>query len=144
MPDYPLPKFHFSVEFGNGVRANCTEVTGLAITCEPIEYRHGYQPDYTPIKMPGMKKYDNITLKKGTFPGDADFYLWLNSAALNTVERRDVIISLLNENHEPVVVWKIKNAWPTKVTSTDLNSTGNEVAIETLEIAHEGLTMENG
>jgi len=52
-------------------------------------------------------------------------------------------ISLLNESHEPVVVWKVKSAWPTKVQSTDLKADGNEVAVETLEIAHEGLTIQN-
>ena len=52
--------------------------------------------------------------------------------------------SLLNEAHEPVVVWKVKRAWPTKVASTDLNASGNETAIETLVLTHEGLTMENG
>jgi phage tail-like protein len=63
--------------------------------------------------------------------------------ALNTIERRDITISLLNESHEPVVIWKVKNAWPSKVTSTDLNASGNETAIETMVLAHEGLTMEN-
>jgi phage tail-like protein len=66
-----------------------------------------------------------------------------NSISLNTIERRDLVISLLNENHEPVVVWKVKNAFPVKVQSTDLKADGNEVAIETVEIAHEGLTIQN-
>lgn len=90
-----------------------------------------------------MQKFSNINLKRGTFKGDNDFYKWYNTIALNTVERRDLVISLLNENHEPVVVWKIKNAFPVKITSTDLKSDGNEVAIESLEIAHEGLTIQN-
>ena len=90
-----------------------------------------------------MQKFANITLKRGTFKGDNDFYNWWNTVALNTIERRDVTISLLNENHEPVVVWKINNAWPVKVQSTDLKADGNEVAIETIELAHEGLTIQN-
>lgn len=90
-----------------------------------------------------MQKFSNITLKRGTFKGDNDFYKWYNTIALNTIERRNLVISLLNENHEPVVVWKIKNAFPVKVQSTDLKADGNEVAIETMEIAHEGLTIQN-
>ena len=93
--------------------------------------------------MPGMRKYSNITLKRGTFQSDNEFYFWFNTVQLNQIERRDLTISLLNESHEPVIVWKVKNAWPTKVQSTDLKSDGNEVAIESMELAHEGLVIQN-
>ncbi|RPI19313.1 MAG: phage tail protein [Ignavibacteriae bacterium] len=142
MPNYPLSKFHFQVEWG-GSRIGFTEVTGLDITTEVIEYRDGVSPEYSKIKMPGQRKFSNITLKRGTFQSDNQFYQWFNTVNLNTIERRDIIISLLNENHEPVIVWKIKNAWPTKITPTDLKADGNEVAIETLELAHEGITIQN-
>lgn len=142
MSFYPLPKFHFKVEWG-GASAAFTEVSGLDIETEVIEYRDGLSPEYHKIKMPGMRKFSNITLKRGTFQGNNEFYEWFNTVSLNTIERRDITISLLNENHEPVVVWKIRNAFPTKVQSTDLKADGNEVAIETLELAHEGLTMEH-
>lgn len=142
MAQYPIPKFHFQVEWG-GAKIGFTEVTGLEVSHEVIEYRDGASREYHKIKMPGMQKFSNVTLKRGTFQGDNDFYNWWNTVALNTIERRDVTVSLLNENHEPVVVWKIKNAWPVKVQSTDLKADGNEVAIETLELAHEGLTIQN-
>jgi phage tail-like protein len=89
-----------------------------------------------------MQKYGNLTLKRGIFQSDNEFYDWWNTVSLNTIERRDIVISLLNEEHEPVMTWKVKNAWPVKVQSTDLKADGNEVAIESLELAHEGLTME--
>ena len=143
MADYPLPKFHFQVEWG-GTKLGFSEASGLDVESEVIEYRDGVMPEYSNIKMPGMQKYSNITLKRGTFQGDNEFYDWWNTVKLNTIERRDIVISLLNENHEPVVTWKIKNAWPVKVTSTDLKADGSEVAIETLELAHEGLAIENG
>lgn len=142
MSDYPLVKFHFSVEWG-GTKIGFTEVSGLDIDLEPIEYRHGASPEYTPTKMPGLQKYSNITLKRGSFTGDNEFYEWMNSVKLNKIERRNITISLLNEEHEPTVVWKIKNAWPVKIQSTDLNADGNEAAIETLELAHEGLAIEH-
>lgn len=142
MAQYPIPKFHFQVEWG-GAKIGFTEVTGLEVSTEVIEYRDGASKEYHKIKMPGMQKFSNITLKRGTFKGDNDYYNWWNTVALNTIERRDVTISLLNEAHEPVVVWKIKNAWPVKVQSTDLKADGNEVAIETIELAHEGLTIQN-
>ncbi|MFK7771541.1 MAG: phage tail protein [Saprospiraceae bacterium] len=142
MAEYPLPKFHFQVEWG-GTQIGFTEVSGLDVETEVIEYRHGASPEYHKTKQPGMRKYSNITLKRGTFQGDNEFFDWFNTTSLNTVERRDLTLSLLNENHEPVVVWKIKNAFPIKVQSTDLKSDGNEVAIETLELAHEGLVIQN-
>ena len=142
MAQYPIPKFHFQVEWG-GAKIGFTEVTGLEVSTEVIEYSDGASKEYHKIKMPGMQKFSNITLKRGTFKGDNDYYNWWNTVALNTIERRDVTISLLNEAHEPVVVWKIKNAWPVKVQSTDLKADGNEVAIETIELAHEGLTIQN-
>lgn len=141
MANYPLPKFHFRVEWG-GSRIGFTEVTGLDRSLEVIEYRDGASLEYSKIKMPGLEKYSNITLKRGTFADDNEYFDWLNTVQMNTIERRDVIISLLNENHEPVMVWKVKNAFPVKVQSSDLKADGNEVAIETLEIAHEGLTIE--
>ncbi len=139
---YPLPKFHFSVDWG-GTQIGFTEVSGLDIETEAIEYRQGASPEYHKIKMPGMQKFSNITLKRGTFKGDNEFFTWWNTVKLNTIERRDVTIKLLNEEHEPVVTWKVKNAWPTKIQPTDLKSDGNEVAIESMELVHEGLTIQN-
>ena len=142
MADYPLPKFHFQVEWA-GTRLGFTEVSGLSVETEVIEYREGNLPEYHKLKMPGMQKYGNITMKRGTFQGDNDFYTWWNTVALNTIERRDLTISLLNENHEPVVVWKVKSAWPTKVQPGDVKADANEALIESIEIVHEGLTIQN-
>jgi phage tail-like protein len=107
-----------------------------------IEYREGSNREYSKLKMPGMQKFGNITLKRGTFQSDNQFFEWWRTVSLNTIERRDVTISLLNEKHEPVMVWKVKNAWPVKVQSAELKSDANEVAIETMELAHEGLSIE--
>jgi phage tail-like protein len=139
--NYPLPKFHFTVDWGGG-KVGFTEVSGLDHSLDVIEYRDGASPEYHKIKMPGLQKFSNITLKRGVFKSDNDFFRWLNTVSLNTIERRDLIISLLNEEHKPVITWKIKNAWPVSVKSTDLKADGNEVAVETLELAHEGLTVE--
>lgn len=138
---YPLPKFHFNVDWG-GTNIGFSEVSGLNIENKLIEYRDGASPEYSKLKMPGMREFGNLTFKRGVFKGDNEFYTWLDTISLNTVERRDLTISLLNENHEPVVTWKIKNAFPVKVQSTDLKADGNEVAIEQIDVAHEGLTIE--
>lgn len=142
MAEYPLPKFHYQVQWG-GVRVGFTEVSGLDIETEVLEYRDGANPEYHKLKMPGMIKYSNVVLKRGILPGDNEYFEWFNTIKMNTIQRRDITISLLNENHEPVMVWKVKNAFPVKVQSTDLKSDANEVAIETLELVHEGLVIQN-
>ena len=142
MPVSPLPRFHFQVEWGAST-ISFSEVSGLGVETETIEHSDGASQEYTPIKMPGRQKYNNITLKRGVSSADNEFSEWWNTASPNKIERRDLTISLLNEEHEPVMVWAVKQAWPTKVQSTDLKADGNEVAIETVEPAHEGLTMRN-
>lgn len=139
---YPLVKFHFQVEW-SGTKIGFTEVSGLDVETEVVEYRDGANPEYSKVKMPGMQKFSNITLKRGSFKSDNEYFNWWNTVKLNTIERRDITISLLNEEHEPVITWKVKNAWPAKVQSTDLKADGNEVAIESMEIVHEGLTIQN-
>jgi len=139
---YPLPSFHFIVEWG-GTRVGFTEVSGLTQEKQAIEYRDGSFPEYSSIKMPGLAKYSNVTLKRGIIKSDNDFAKWLSTVKMNTVERRDLVVSLLNEEHQPVMVWKIHNAFPVKVEGPALKSTGNEVAIESIELAHEGLEVQN-
>ncbi|WP_430408837.1 phage tail protein [Kordia sp.] len=139
---YPLPKFHFQVDWG-GTKIGFQEVSGLDKEHEMLEYREGSSPEYNKINMPGMVKYTDVVLKRGVFKGDNEFYDWMQQNKLNVAERRDITIALLNEGHEPVVVWRVKNAWPKKIQSTDLKAEGNEVAIETLTIAHEGVEWEN-
>ena len=140
--NYPLPVFHFSVKWSDDdENINFSEVSGLNIETQVIEYRNGANQEYTTFKMPGIKKFPNITLKRGTTATDNGFYKWWNTANLNTIERRDVTISLLNEKHEAVVTWNVKNAFPTKVVFGGLKANGNEVLIETLELAHEGLSV---
>ena len=138
---YPLPVFHFSVDWG-GTNIAFSEVTGLNIEVQPIEYRDGLSPEYSTTKMPGLKKYGNITLKRGVFAGDNEYFDWLNKTQLNKPDRRDIIIKLLNDEHAPVMTWKVHNAWPTKISAPDLKANGNEAAIESLELAHEGVQIE--
>ena len=139
---YPLPVFHFNVEWG-GARIGFSEVTGLTQENQAIEYRDGSFKEYSSIKMPGLRKFSNITLKRGVVKSDNDFFKWLATVKLNQVERRDLTISLLNEEHEPVMVWKVQRAFPVKVEGPQLKASGNEVTIETIELAHEGLEVQN-
>ena len=141
---WPLPKFYFSVDITDVGKISFQEVTGLNTEAAPIEYRAGDSKQWSVIKMPGLVKTGNVTMKKGVFVGDNKFFKWFAQNQLNTIKRQSVTISLLDQEGNPTMVWKLTNAWPTKITGTDLKSDGNEVAIETLEIAHERLTIENG
>ena len=146
--NYPLPKFHFLVEWGDGFRIWFTEVSGLDFETEVIEYREGVSKKYNKTKQPGLTKYSDVTLKRGTFEGDFDFFkLWKESFYFQEGNktgsryRGTVTIKLLNEEHEPIITWQLENAWAKKVQSTDLKADGNEVGIETMELTHEGLTI---
>ena len=141
-PQYPLPVFHFTVQWG-GQRVGFSEVGGLTQENQAIEYRDGSFPEYSSIKMPGLRKFTNVTLTRGIVKSHNEFFNWLSTVKLNTVERRDLVVSLLNEEHQPVMVWKIHNAFPVKVEGPALKAAGNEVAIESIEIAHEGLELQN-
>lgn len=142
---WPMPKFHFEVKWDGGAGASMVaafqEVSGLDVESQPIEYRAGNSPVFSTIKMPGITKSSNVTMKKGIFKSDNKFYEWFSQIKMNTIARTAVTINLLDEGGAPVMSWKLKNAWPTKVTGTDLKSDGNEVAVETIELAHEGLEI---
>jgi len=139
---WPIPKFYFQVKWDSQVMS-FQEVSGLDVEAQPIEYRHGDSPVFSTIKMPGIKKTGNVTMKKGVFKSDNKFWDWFNKIKMNTIKRVPVTISLLDESGAPTMVWTLANAWPTKITGTDLKSDGNEAAIESIEIAHEGLTIAN-
>ena len=139
---WPLPKFYFQVKWDSNVMS-FQEVSGLSTETQQIEYRHGDNPVFSTIKMPGIKKFGNITMKKGVFKSDNKFWDWYNQIKMNTIKRIPVTISLLDEAGKPTMVWTLTNAWPTKITGTDLKAEGNEVAVESIEIAHEGLTIAN-
>jgi phage tail-like protein len=139
---WPLPKFNFQVKWGSNVMA-FQEVSGLDIEAQPIEYRSGDSKHFSTVKMPGIKKTGNVTMKKGVFKSDNKFWDWFNQIKMNTIERVPVTISLLDESGSATMVWTLSNAWPTKITGTDLKSNGDEVAVESIEIAHDGITIAN-
>ena len=142
--NYPLPKFHFEVDWG-GTRIGFTEISGLDFETEVIEYREGSYKSYNKTKQPGLTKYSNITLKRGVFLGDFEFYqLWKKTTLFQEGSaqfRRDVAIKLLDEEHKPIITWIAANAWPCKVQYGSLNADENEILIETMELVHEGLTI---
>ncbi|TNF56509.1 MAG: phage tail protein [Burkholderiales bacterium] len=139
---WPLPKFRFEVRWDSAVM-HFQEVSGLDVETQRIEYRHADIPGFSVTKMPGLQKVSDVTLKKGVFKSDNRFWDWFNEIKMNTIKRKPVTITLLDEAGAPTMVWTLANAWPSKVSGTDLKSEGNEVAVETIVISHEGLTIAN-
>jgi phage tail-like protein len=141
---YPLPKFHFELEWG-GVRMGFTEVSGLDFETEVIEYREGNLPTYNKTKQPGLTKFTDVTLKRGIVLDNLEYYeQWVKTAMFQENKekyRRTVTIKLLNEEHKAIITWTLSKAWPSKIQSTDLKADANEIAIETMTLVHEGLVM---
>ncbi|HEX6848784.1 MAG TPA: phage tail protein [Chitinophagaceae bacterium] len=141
MANYPLPVFHFSVSWG-GDDIGFSEVSGLSQELQAIDYRDGLMSgEMLPLKRPGLKKAGNITLKRGLVKDKNDLFEWFNNNGQPNVERRTVIINLLNDEGTPVFKWTLVNAFPVKVTGADLKASGNDIAVETVELVHEGITQ---
>jgi phage tail-like protein len=137
---WPLVKFSFQVKWDDA-EFIFQEVTGLSSETQVIEYRGGSSPVYSTVKMPGIQKFSNVTLKKGMFKGDKNMWDKYNLLKMNTYKRATITISLLDESQAVAMSWTLTNAFPTKITVTDMKSDGNEVAVESLELAHEGLKI---
>jgi phage tail-like protein len=141
---WPMPKFRFEVDFGTELtKVAFQEVSGMDKEIQIIEYRHSNSPLFSTNKMPDIAKYGNTTLKKGIFVNDSSFWKWMDETKMNPVKRRTVLIRLLDEAGTVTMQWQLNNAWPTKITGTDLKSDGNEVAVETIEMAYEQLIISN-
>lgn len=137
---WPLVKFQFSVKIGSD-EILFQEVTGLASETQVIEYRVGNSAVYSTVKMPGIKKFGNVTLKKGIFKDDKKLWEMYNKIKMNLFERQTVVISLLDETNEVAMSWNLTNAFPAKMSVTDMKSDANEPAVETIELAHEGFNI---
>lgn len=142
---YPMTSLHFEVSWGDAQNTSSfSEVTGLILEAEAIEYRGGADTSLSVRKLPGLKKAGNVTMKRGIAPAVAGngLFEWYATIRAGTVQRRDVTISLLNEERSPVMTWKVREAWPVKLEGPSLNSTGNEIAIESVEFACESVELE--
>lgn len=140
---WPQVKFQFAVKFGDK-EVLFQEVTGLNSETQVIEYRAGNSKVYSSVKMTGLKKYGNVTMKKGIFKDAKALWEIYNQVVNNTFTRSTITISLLDEKGSVAMAWTLVNAFPCKMTVTDMNANGNEAAVETMELAHEGLTISGG
>jgi len=136
----PIKNFQFTVDFG-GETTNFQDVILPESEIEVIEYRDGSDVSSGVRKMPGLTKYSNLVLKRGLIKS-SELYKWFKQTKQGTLERRDITVSILNEEKEPFATWRFKNCWPTKYSGSTLKAKGNEVVMETLEIAIEDVNLE--
>jgi phage tail-like protein len=136
----PFPGFDFVVEIDGIATAGFGEVSGLEGSIDVIEYREGTDA-LTVRKLAGLVKYGNVTLRRG-LTDSRDLYSWWTAVASGKVDRRGVAIVLLDRERNPVRRWLLREAWPVRYAVSSLNAEGNDVAIETLELAHEGFELD--
>ena len=139
--DDPYLNFNFVVDLGQGDQAGFSEVELPSGEIEVIEYREGGDKVSSARKLAGRASYPNVVLRRG-LAGRTDLSGWWTSVRDGVRDRRTVTIVLTNEAHEPVQRWVLRNAWPAKLEYGKLNALGNEVLIESLELAHEGFVTE--
>jgi len=136
----PFRGFKFRVSIDGIHRAGFREVSGLDASTDPIDYREGDDKTLTTHKLPGLKKFSNITLKRG-ITDDQDLWNWRKQVMDGKIKdcRKHGSIILMDDEGNDVAQWDFVDAWPTKWTGPTFNATANEVAIDTLELVHEGL-----
>jgi len=137
----PFRSFNFRVEIEGIAAASFSEVSGLVADGDPVEYREGTDIRNTMRKMPGMRKFPIVNLKRGLIEDDV-MWKWYGNILNGIADRRGVSIILMNESHQDVLRWNLEAAWINKIEGPSLKASGNEVAIESLDLVHEGITME--
>jgi phage tail-like protein len=139
--DDPFRGFNFRVEIDGITEAGFRECAGIDGTTDVVEYRDGKDKGNIARKLTGLNKHSNITLKWG-ITSDKKIWDWYKKTIDGKTERVNGSITLYDEaNDKEAARWNFVNGWPTKLTGPSFNATSNDVAIETLDIAHEGLTQ---
>lgn len=143
---YVIPVgFHFSVTFGGNSPDNETrfqEVTGLSAEVTVEELREGGRNDFV-HRLPNGAKYGNLVLKRGFF-NDSEIAQWCRDAIESFIfDPKDVLVSLLNEEHEPLASWSFQRAWPVKWSVSDFKAQENALVVESLELAYQMFRKED-
>lgn len=146
--DDPYPAFNFLVELsvlgsdGNAVVAGFSEVSGLEIEQEMISYRNGNDKLASPRQIPGLVKYSPLVLRRGV-TGSSALWDWMQRCVSGNGERADGRIKLLDEQRQEVMAWRFRNALPRRLSGPVLNANTSEIALETLELTHQGLELQD-
>jgi phage tail-like protein len=137
----PYRGFNFILEIDNVPKGAFSEVGGLTADGDAVDYREGTDIQPNVRKLTGLRKFVNITLKRG-YSQDKSLWQWYQNVLNGVDDRRNVTVVLLNERREAVLRWHAENAWINKIEGPALKASSNDVAMESLELVHEGLSLE--
>jgi phage tail-like protein len=137
----PYRAFNFVIEIDGVARGAFSEVGGLTAEGDSTDYREGTDVQPNVRKLVGLRKYTNITLKRG-YTADKVLWQWYTNIFNGMPDRRNVTIVLMNERREQVLRWNAENAWINKIEGPAMKASGNDVAMESVELIHEGVTLE--
>ena len=136
----PYRGYNFRIELDNTAVASFRECSGLSLTTDAVDYREGTDKPLSVRKLTGLRKYTNITLKRG-YTDNQDLWKWYKNIVNGVPDRRNGAVVLQDEQHKDVLRWNFDNGWICKWEGPTLNATGNDVAIENIEICHEGVAL---
>jgi phage tail-like protein len=137
----PFRGYNFILEIDRVPKGAFSEVSGLTADGDSVDYREGTDLQPNVRKLMGLRKFTNLSLKRGYTP-DRSLWQWYTNVMNGVDDRRNVTIVLLNERREAVLRWHAENAWINKIEGPSLKASSNDVAMESLELVHEGLTLE--
>jgi len=137
----PFRAFNFRVEFDGLTVGSFSECSGLTAEGDSVDYREGTDIPLTVRKLVGLRKYMNVVLKRG-YTTNNELWTWYKNIANGVADRRNGSIILMDEERNEVMRWQVENAWINKIEAPTFNATANEVAIESCELIHEGLSLE--
>lgn len=148
--NYPYRVFRYKVAINNNnlmARAAFSEVSGMSLSTQVVEYREGNDLRNTPRKLPGLTTFSNVTFRWGQ-TDDKDFMAWIHEVAPDNVagpmglkNRATITVTLITDDGKEGTSWTLINAWPVTYSVPDLSGLGNEVAITSLEVCCEGIWM---
>jgi phage tail-like protein len=139
----PYRSYNFELQIDSIASGAFSEASGLTADGDAVDYREGTDLPSNVRKLVGLRKYSNITLKRG-YTQDHSLWDWYMNIVNGQPDRRNVTIVLMNEARQAVLRWHAENVWINKIEAPSFKASGNEVAIESVELVHEGLVMEVG
>jgi phage tail-like protein len=137
----PYRSFNFQLVIDGVPLGAFSEASGLTADGDAVDYREGTDVQSNVRKLVGLRKFTNIMLKRG-YTQDRSLWVWHQNIVNGQPDRRNVTIVLMNEARQPVLSWHAENAWVNKIEGPSFKASGNEVAMESVELVHEGLTIE--
>ncbi|HUX09837.1 MAG TPA: phage tail protein [Terriglobia bacterium] len=137
----PYRGFNFRVEIDNSTVAGFRECSGLSLNTDPVDYREGTDVPLSVRKLTGLRKFTNITLKRG-YTDNTELWKWYKNVLNGVTDRRNGSIVLQDEEHKDVLRWNFENGWIAKWEGPTMNATSNDVAIESIEIVHERVVLD--